>query len=193
MEPALWTRVIRAKLGEDAKIQNQPLPPFLNAYWFPIISPCLMTHDFPINAYLLLLLQVVRISCSSLVGNGLDHSIIAPIGSIPYLVIDWIQKIHLMIHTIHTIHTLLHTLLTFSTSHGGRAHRNRRQSAAASDGSSARQPGRSCRGWLCRWPCTYRRHEAADAQLKICCFFPDGLWLSGWTHQNEFSPRLGWN
>jgi len=21
--------------------------------------------------------------------------------------------------------------------------------------------------------------EAADAQLKICCFFPDGLWLSG--------------
>lgn len=138
-----------------------------------------MTHDFPINANLLLLLQVVRISCSSLVGNGLDHSIIAPIGSIPsipYLVIDWIQKIHLMIHLIHTIHTLLHTLLTFGTSHGGWAHRNRRQSAAASDGSSARQPGRSCRGWLCRWPCTYRRHARSGR-----CPAKNLLFLSRWS------------
>ena len=116
-----------------------------------------MTHDFPINAYLLLLLQVVHCSCSSLVGNGLDHSIIAPIGSISYLVIDWIQKIHLMIHTIHTIHTLLHTLLTFSTSQSRRV------------GTSKSSSISGCIRWIF---CTPARPLLSRLALQVAMYLP---------------------
>ena len=75
--------------------------------------------------------------------------------------------------------TLLHTLRLAHRSHGGWAHRNRRQSAAASDGSSARQPGRSCRGWLCRWPCTYRRREGAKRQMPSWKFVVSFQMVSG--------------
>ena len=154
---------------------------------FPSFPPCLMTHDFPINAYLLLLLQVVRISCSSLVGNGLDHSIIAPIGSIPYLVIDWIQKIHLMIHTIHTsIPYFIPYLRLAHRTAGGHIEIVVNQRLHQMDLLHA-SPAALVRGWLCRWPCTYRRHEAADGPAKkFVVSFQMGL-LVVWVEPTKMS------
>ena len=139
---------------------------------------------FPINANLLLLLQVVRISCSSLVG-------------------EWIGSFHHCPDWIHTVHTLLSYRLDpedpsddpsdpyhpYPTSYPTYVwHIARRVGTSKSSSISG------CIRWIFCTPArpllfeagfagghvpTEGTREAADAQLKICCFFPDGLWLSG--------------